>query len=85
MLLAFTNASCIRTGVTNCRESPEARDGSGVQGALSGTTVISGFRDGTLSGVALAPAAATINVTVGTAITATVTDSTSTTLAITEL
>ena len=53
MLLAFTNASCIRTGFTNCRESPEAGDDLGVQGALSGTTVISGFSDGTLSGVAL--------------------------------
>ena len=50
MLLAFTNASCIRTGFTNCRESPEAGDDSGVQGALSGTT---GCSDGTLSGVAL--------------------------------
>ena len=53
MLLAFTNASFLRTGFTNCRESPETGDGLGAQGALSGTTVISGFSDGTLSGVAL--------------------------------
>ena len=53
MLLAFTNASCIRTGFTNCRESPEAGGGLGAQGALSGTTLISGFSAGTLSVVAL--------------------------------
>ena len=53
MLLAFTNASCLRTGFTKCRESPEAGEDLGVQEAFSGKSVISGFSDGTLSGVAL--------------------------------
>ena len=48
MLLAFTNASCLRTGFTKCRESPEAGEDLGVQEAFSGISVISGFSDSTL-------------------------------------